>query len=142
MTSAAGINNSALFDAAGHATEGLQLALIAWEDAGDVSLEQLDSLAADVEIAYSVARDNTETLGLFHLPETARSDGRRAAKAARLAVHSPIPGERDASRHQLIRILNSLALYWLPDVKEATKAIEGPWNDSRTISPGPATGTD
>ncbi len=119
------INNSALFDSAVPATERFQMTLIAWEDAGEVPLDELDSLATDVEIAYSVARNNAETLGLFHLPETARSDGRRAAKAARLAVSSPNHGEREASRHQLIRILNSLALYWLPDVKEATKAIEG-----------------
>lgn len=120
------IDNSALFDTAVPLTERFQLALMAWQDAGDLTLDQLDSLAADVEIAYSVARDNAETLGLFHLPETARADGRRASKAARLAVSATNAGEREASRHQLVRILNSLALYFLPDVKEAARAIEGP----------------
>lgn len=122
------INNSALFDTAVPATERFQMALIAWQDASDDSVEEMNSLAADVEIAYSVARANAETLGLFHLPETARPDGRRAAKAARLALSATNEGERQASRHQLMRILNSLALYYLPDVKDAARAIEGPSN--------------
>ena len=90
----------------------------------------LRRVAAEVEITYSVARENAEAIGLTHLPEGARSDGRRAAKPAHLAISSTNAGEHGASRHQLIRILNSLAVQYLPDVKDAARAIEPRSRDS------------
>ncbi|MEO7589409.1 MAG: hypothetical protein ABIS84_15425 [Arachnia sp.] len=122
------INNSALFDPSVPATERFQTALLLWHDAGDAPLETLDGLSADLEIAYTVARDNAETLGLAHLPATARPDARRAAKAARLAAESPNEGERTASLHHVARILDSLALYYLPSVAATPLPLDPPTN--------------
>lgn len=123
------IDNSALFDSSVPTTERFQTALLVWDDRADASLDELDALAADLEISFAVAKDNAETLGLFHLPETARSDARRASKAARLAADSANEGERNASLHQLSRILDSLALYYLPRVTGERSALDSPHPD-------------
>lgn len=120
------IDNSALFDSAVPATERFQAALMAWDDASDSSIEERDALAAEIEIAYSVARANAESLGLHHLPATARPDARRAAKAARLAASSSSAGEREASLYQVARILDALALYYLPTVTSEPLPLDPP----------------
>ncbi|WP_040282984.1 hypothetical protein [Tessaracoccus massiliensis] len=71
-----------------------------------------------MELTFNVAQANAERLGLEHLPEGARSDARRAGKAARLAAGATTPGERQASLAQVKRILDSLALYYLPTLVE------------------------
>ncbi|HMS37515.1 MAG TPA: hypothetical protein PKA93_10160, partial [Arachnia sp.] len=80
------IENSALFDAAVPTTAALEVALVRGEtEAASLSLGELEALATDLEIAYSVAVDHAETVGFQHLPSTARDDARRAHKAAQLA---------------------------------------------------------
>lgn len=122
------IENSALFDSAVPATASYQTALIRFDDAvaADVPLQQLDDIAAEVEIAYAVARDHAETVGIAHLPATARPSAERAAKAARLAARASTEGERVASLQQVVKILDSLALYYLPTIDAETLAIEPP----------------
>lgn len=120
------IENPALFDPAVPATAEFEAALVAFEDVNDSTRTiDVDALASEVEVTFNVAQANAERLGLMHLPEHARSDARRAGKAARLAAGATTEGEREASLTQVKRILDSLALYYLPTLDE-TLAIEAP----------------
>lgn len=118
------IENSALFDPAVPMTHALEVALVRWE-AESATLEsgELDALAAEAEIAYAVARDHAETVGFRHLPNDKADDARRAAKAVRLAEGATTDGERMAAQAQAVRILESLALYYLPTPEALRKAI-------------------
>ena len=121
------IDFPALFDTAVATTEAMHTALMAFDDATDrTPVDEVERLAAAVEVAYSVARDHAETVGHLHLPDAARADARRAAKAARLAESAATEGERTASLTQVARILDSLALYYLPRLDAETLAIEAP----------------
>ena len=118
------IENSALFDAAVPTTAALEVALVRGEtEAASLSLGELEALATDLEIAYSVAVDHAETVGFQHLPSTARDDARRAHKAAQLADGAATEGEREAAVAQVIRILSSLALYYLPAPEAARREL-------------------
>lgn len=109
------IENSALFDPSVPPTSAFEVALARYDAQADgLGLDELDELATDVEITYSVARDHAETIGMAHLPATARADARRAAKAYRLAAGASNDAEREAAMSQVVRILESLALYYLP----------------------------
>ena len=120
------IDYPALFDTAVPATEQFHAALIRFDNATGLPVGKVEDLAAEVEVAYAVARDNAETVGHRHLPEAARDDARRAADAARLAQGAGTEGERVAAMTQVQRILDSLALYYLPTIDAATLAIEPP----------------
>ncbi|MFT3889125.1 MAG: hypothetical protein QM713_13305 [Arachnia sp.] len=118
------IENSALFDSAVPTTNALEVALVRCDvEAAALGLDELDDLATDLEIAYAVALDHAETVGFQHLPETARADARRAHKAAQLAAGATTDGERAAAAAQVIRILGSLALYYLPAPEAARRAL-------------------
>lgn len=117
------IEQPALFDQSEPATSAFLAALIAHDDAPNATIR--DELAADVELKYSVARAHAETVGLHHFPESARDDAQLAAKAARLAQGATTPGEREASLTQVKRILDSLAIHYLPQLDEHL-AIEPP----------------
>lgn len=123
------IEDSALFDNSVPATERFQTALIAWNSYEGEDLARLEELAGAVEITFSVAHDHAATMGLEHLPETARAQARRASNAARLAEGAATEGERTASLHQVARILDALALYYLPTIDLETRAIEAPPGD-------------
>ncbi len=111
------IENSALFDPAVPTTDQFERALAIWADVTDATpAPEVVRLAAAVKVTFDTARAHAETTGLGHLPEAVRSEGRRAASAARLASNAGTPGERDAAWEQVNRILSSLALYYLPDV--------------------------
>lgn len=121
----------ALFDAAAPTTQAFEVALARYATEGaDLGLDDLDALAADLEIRFSVARDHAKTVGMGHLPESARADARRAVKAATLAAGAATPGERQAAMDQVIRILGSLAPYYLPATEQArgqlTASLETP----------------
>lgn len=118
------IENSALFDASVPTTHALEVAMVRWEaEAGSASLEELDDLASELEIAYAVARDHAETVGFGHLPGAKEADARRAAKAARLAASATSEGERLAAQQQVVRILESLALHYLPTAEAKRLAL-------------------
>lgn len=119
------IESSALFDPNVPATADFEAALVAFEDVTDLtSTDDLDALATEVELTFNVAQANAERLGLEHLPADKRADARRAGKAAHLAAGATTEGERQASLAQVKRILDSLALYYLPTIDERL-AIEG-----------------
>lgn len=120
------IENSALFDSSDPITERFQTALITWDTNTDETISTLEELAGDVEVSFAVAQDHAETVGMNHLPETARDAARRATNAARLAERASTEGERTASLRQVARILDSLALYYLPTISPETLAIEAP----------------
>ncbi|HOA26857.1 MAG TPA: hypothetical protein PKY27_06320 [Arachnia sp.] len=118
------IENSALFDAAVPTTAAFEAALVRCDaEAPALSPSELEGLATDLEISYSVAVDHAETVGFQHLPSTARDDARRAHKAAQLADGAATDGEREAAVAQVIRILSSLALYYLPAPEAARREL-------------------
>jgi len=113
------IECSALFDPKVPATAVFEEALVAFEDVTDLTpTDEFDALATEVELAFNVAQANAERIGLSHLPEDKRADARRAGKAAHLAAGAATEGERQASLAQVKRILDSLALYYLPTIRE------------------------
>ena len=123
------IENSALFDASVPTTHALEVALVRWDGEAEASsIKELDDLASELEIAYSVARDHAETVGFSHLPGAKEADARRAAKAARLAERAATQGERLAAQQQVVRILDSLALHYLPTAEARRLALPKGWN--------------
>lgn len=121
------IEASALFDPKVPATAAFEAALVGFEDVTDLtSTDDLDALATEVELTFNVAQANAERLGLQHLPADKRADARRAGKAAHLAAGAATEGERQASLAQVKRILDSLALYYLPTLDERLAIEPGP----------------
>lgn len=120
------IENSALFDSAQPLSREFQLLLMRWDEE-QVKLPgpEKAKLAREIEMAFDTARRHAETVGLTHLPQTARDDGQRAAKAARLAQSATTAGEREAALAQATRLLRSLALYYLPSPEEAPRMLGG-----------------
>ncbi|MFT3889134.1 MAG: hypothetical protein QM713_13350 [Arachnia sp.] len=110
------IENAALFDSHVETTRRFEAALALW---GDVTRatpdEEVARRGALLAVAFDAARAHAETVGLAHLPAQARDEARRAAAAARLARAATTEAERAAAERQVIRILRSLALYYLPD---------------------------
>ena len=102
------LENPALFDPAVPTTAAFEAALVDFADAP--SLEA----AARVEVRFQVARRYAEQLGLRHVAAGQRKEVARAVKIARLATDAPSPGERRAALLQLQRVLEPLALYYLP----------------------------
>lgn len=120
------IENSALFDDAAPLTREFQLALIRWDDAqaeGDPATMQ--RVAAEVELSFRTARSHAETVGLSHLPATAQPRAERALKAARLGKNAESRSEREAALAQVARLLDSLALYYLPSSGEVPHMLGG-----------------
>ncbi|HHT12829.1 MAG TPA: hypothetical protein GX013_06665 [Propionibacterium sp.] len=111
------IEQSALFDSAVPTTRSFDNALRVWDelDHSSAGEEDVVRLAGTLKLAFQTARAHAEALGLDHLPVASRADARRAASAARLAVWAKTDGERAAAQEQVVRILRSLALYYLPD---------------------------
>lgn len=129
------IESPALFDAAVPTTNAFEVALARYATEGSgLEVDDLDALAADLEIRFSVAKDHAETVGMGHLPEAARADARRAVKAATLAAGAATDGERQAAMDQVIRILDSLALYYLP----APEQVRGKLTSSAETPATPA----
>lgn len=118
------IENSALFDSDVPLTRQFDTALALWTEVDDATPEtEITRRASVVKITFDAARAHAETLGLGHLPETARDPARRAAGAARLASGTTAEAEREAAMAQVIQILDSLALYYLPKPEDFRKAI-------------------
>lgn len=102
------LENPALFDPEVPTTAAFEEALVEFETCPSRA-------AADrVEIRFQVARDNAERMGLRHVARGARDEVAKAAKVARLAAGASSDGERAAALARLQRILDSLALHYLP----------------------------
>ncbi len=118
------IENAALFDSAVPTTAAFEKALALWSDVtASTPEEEVVRRSALVAVTFETARAHAETVGLAHLPLTARDQGRRAAGAARLARSASTEAEREAADAQVIRILGSLALYYLPEPGEFRRAL-------------------
>ncbi|RRD03371.1 hypothetical protein EII34_14360 [Arachnia propionica] len=102
------LENPALFDPAVPTTAAFETALVDFADAP--SLET----AARVEVRFRTARQYAEKLGMRHVAPGQRTEVSRAVKIARLAADASSTGERRAALQQLQRILEPLALYYLP----------------------------
>lgn len=119
------IEQPALFDPGVPTTAAFEEALAAFTGGDGTDLLRLEELAARVEVSFNVAVQHAERKGLSHIPPDNRADVRRAAKAARLAVGAGTDGERQASLAKVRRILDTVALYYLPSTDEAL-ALEPP----------------
>lgn len=118
------IENSALFDSSVPLTRQFDTALALWAEVTDATPEaEVVRRASLVKVTFDAARANAETLGMAHLPRTARDPARRAAGVARLAAGTAIEAERQAAMAQVVQILSSLALYYLPSPDDLPKAI-------------------
>lgn len=136
------IECSALFDPIEPTTAEFESALVAFDDVNDQTpTDELDLYASEVEVTFNVAQANAERLGLSHLPESARDDARRAGKAARLATNATSEGERQASLSQVRRILDALAIYYLPRLDERL-ALEQGQATPTAPAPGAVTNTN
>lgn len=120
------IEQPALFDPGAPTTAAFEEALAAFAADDQSDVPRLEELAARVELAFKVAVEHAERTGLRHVPAAERGDVRRAAKAARLAVGATTPGEREASLAQVRRILDSVALYYLPSSVDEAMALQPP----------------
>ncbi|MFD0867333.1 hypothetical protein ACFQ06_16175, partial [Tessaracoccus lubricantis] len=120
-------HGAAPFFEADGARLGFDDAMVVWEDLEPASAPEDDvvRLAGTLKLAFDTARAHAETVGLGHLPATARNDARRAAGAARLAVGARTEGERAAAQEQVVRILRSLALHYLPAPEAALPLTDG-----------------
>lgn len=119
------IEQAALFDSAVPTTRSFDNALAVWDELDPTSASEDDvvRLAGTLKLAFQTARAHAETVGIDHLPDTARADARRAASAARLAAGAKTDGERAAAQGQVVRILRSLALYYLPDPEHVPRQL-------------------
>lgn len=105
------IENPALFDSAVPTTAAFEQALVDFDDAPE---EEREHRATQVEVRFTVAMQHAERVGIRHAEPEHRDELTRAAKVARLAASANSDGERRAALTQLQRILDSLALYYLP----------------------------
>lgn len=115
------IENPALFDGAVPATQRFQMALLLWNPGADNAAE----LAAELEVSFDEARRGAEAIGLEHFPAAARPIAERAVKVVSTALNSTNDGEREAARAQAAKMLNSLALYYLPPIDPGAPALIG-----------------
>ena len=121
------IENSALFDDAAPLTREFQLALIRWDDVqATADVPTLQRASGEVELAFRTAKSHAETVGLSHLPTTsAQHKAERALKAAHLAERAPSQSEREAALAQVARLLDSIALYYLPSPADVPRMLGG-----------------
>ncbi|SDL52360.1 hypothetical protein [Tessaracoccus oleiagri] len=118
------IDHPALFDGSEPLTARFLSVLVEADDvAEDLPLPQLEALASRLEVSFEVAKAHADAVGIHHLPDDRRDDARRAAKVARLARAATSDGERRAAVAQLGRILDGMALHYMPSAVE-TLAIE------------------
>lgn len=120
------IESPALFDPACEATRRFTEALLTW-DSRPVELEgsEVGTLAAAVQVQFATARAHAESVGMDYLPEEAREPATRALNAAKLARSGSTDGERKAALNRAAEILRSLAIYYLPNPREAERMIAG-----------------
>ncbi|RRD03366.1 hypothetical protein EII34_14330 [Arachnia propionica] len=102
------LENPALFDPAVPTTAAFEAALVECDD--EVSFQTANRL----EVRFNLARQHAERVGLGHVDDVHRDEVARAVKVARLAVGASSTGERATALGQLQRILDGLALYYLP----------------------------
>lgn len=121
------IENPALFDPHEPLTQEFTLALLRWDDTQELlEGKERQVLATRVVAGFRAARANAERIGMDHLPAESRRQAATALKAARLAADAgAAPAERAAALSRAIRILDALALYYLPKGTEARDAIGG-----------------
>lgn len=119
------IEYSALFDPTVPLTRDFETALVLWSDIDETTAEtEVTRLAGLVQVTFEAARAHAETVGFAHLPEAMVDTARRAAKASRLAAEASSEGERDAAMAQTIRLLDALALDYLPTELAVRKQLE------------------
>lgn len=119
------IETPALFDPAVETTRAFTTALIQWDNSNaTMGSAELSTLAARVQLTFETARAHAETVGLDHVPASARQEVERAAKAAQLAKLSHSESERAAALKQTMKILDAVRLYYMPSAAEA-EAIAG-----------------
>lgn len=121
------IEYPALFDAACPLTEELTMALFEWDStAACVDSIARDQLASRIVSAFEQAKEHAERVGLSHLPEEYRDTATRALGAVRLAQDSTATAaERESGLRTAVRLLDAIALYYLPTPGQVRDAIAG-----------------
>lgn len=112
------LDHPALFDPAVPTTAAFEAALVEFAD--DPSVQAVNKL----EVRFNLARQHAERVGLGHVAPEKRGEVERAGKVARLAAEATSEGERAAALAQLQRLLDALALYYLPGRADLAE-IEG-----------------
>lgn len=120
------IENPALFDPLQEHAKRFTTALIRW-DTQQARLDgaELGTLAAEIRVAFETAKAHAESIGMDHIPLESREDASRALKSARLAMSTKNADERRAALKATRQILQSLAIYYLPNPEEAQLMVEG-----------------
>lgn len=112
------LEHPALFDPAVPTTAAFEAALVEVADNPDVQTVN------KLEVRFTLARQHAERVGLGHVAPELRGDVERAGKVARLAAEATSRGERAAAMAQLQRLLDAVALYYLPGRADLAE-IEG-----------------
>lgn len=121
------IEQPALFDAAAPQTRRFTELLLQWDEHREHrNVVELGELAASLAVAFEAAKSHAATVGMDHLPESAREPAATAVKALRLARDkSTSAAERRTALQQATRILQGLRLYYLPTVAETEALVAG-----------------
>lgn len=117
----------ALFDATLPETRRFTELLVRWDaEHARLSNPERATLAGELSVAFEAAKAHARAVGMQHYPDDARSPAETALKAMRLAQDSKATrAERQAALERAVAILESLALHYLPTVREAKELVAG-----------------
>ena len=117
----------ALFDATLPETRRFTELMVRWDaEHAQLSNPERATLAGELAVAFETAKAHAEAVGMQHYPDDARSPAETALKAMRLAQDSKATrAERQAALERAVAILESLALHYLPTVREAKELVAG-----------------
>lgn len=117
----------ALFDATLPETRRFTELLVRWgAEHARLSNPERATLAGELAVAFETAKAHAEAVGMQHYPDDARGPAETALKAMRLAQDSGTTrAERQAALERAVAILESLALHYLPTVREAKELVAG-----------------
>nr|WP_108871545.1 hypothetical protein [Tessaracoccus timonensis] len=117
----------ALFDATLPETRRFTELLVRWDaEHARLSNPERATLAGELAVAFETAKAHAEAVGMQHYPDDARGPADTALKAMRLAQDARATrAERQAALERAVAILESLALHYLPTVREAKALVAG-----------------
>ncbi|WP_297739583.1 hypothetical protein [uncultured Tessaracoccus sp.] len=121
------IEYPALFDATLPETRRFTELMVRWDaEHTRLSNPERATLAGELAVAFEAVKAHAEAVGMQHYPDDARGPADTALKAMRLAQDSRATrAERQAALERAVAILESLALHYLPTVREAKELVAG-----------------
>ena len=117
----------ALFDATLPETRRFTELMVRWDaEHARLSNPERATLAGELSVAFEAAKAHARAVGMQYYPDDARGPADTALKAMRLAQDSGATrAERQAALERAVAILESLALHYLPTVREAKELVAG-----------------